>query len=174
MNKPIDLPQLISKLQYADNRYSRLSKKLQAFYFGIVPIYLLVIIIDIIRGAEMEKIASGILYLISLLIFGLLFRKYYKTYRDVDYSLPTIVMLKNAVIRYSPFQKKIAGALVAACFAGAGLYFRTPLNEKPFETLIGFIIAIILAIGVGLIIWNFKYKPLRDAAMDLIKEIEGE
>ena len=43
-----------------------------------------------------------------------------------------------------------------------------------FHTQIVIGSALMIGIVVGLILWFIKYKPIRDEALQLIREIEGE
>lgn len=92
----------------------------------------------------------------------------------MDYSLPTLKMLERDVVRYTPFNNKFGVTMMAIGFIGGGLYFRSPTGENSLGILITFMVVILLAGGIGLLIWWNKYKPLRDDALEIIKRIKGE
>ena len=41
-----------------------------------------------------------------------IFNKYHKEYNNVDYALPTLLMLKKAAYRYYPFRNETKWAIV--------------------------------------------------------------
>ncbi len=174
MHKDYDLQNLMSRLKKSDEHYSQLSKRLQIFYFILVPVYLLMLGRDIATGSETYDIIGSLLFLSGMVVFALIFRSFSKSYRDVDYSLPTLQMLEKAVVRYTPFNNKFGAVMMAVAFIGGGLYFRSPSGESPLGILITFGIALLLAMCVGLAIWWKKYKPLRDDALEIIKKINED
>jgi hypothetical protein len=46
-------------------------------------------------------------------------------------------------------------------------------NTSVLEINLIFALAIIMGLSIGLILWYFKYKPLRDDALSLLSEIES-
>lgn len=125
------------------------------------------------ESKSINDIYSGIFLILSFIIFALTFRKYYKEYKHVDYSLPTLEMLKKAVYRYQPFQKSAMWMFAGLVLMDIGLtYDWLDENTSLLHTQIIFVGGIVLGFIIGLIIWYFKYKPLRDGARKLIREIE--
>lgn len=174
-NNPISgIDQLTHKLKQADQKYSRLSKGMQIIYWVLVLVYLIMVIHHAILGGSPAFTISGVFILAAMLIFSLLFRHFYKEYKHVDYSLPTLVMLKKAVYRYQPFQNKTLWALLAVVFINIGLSLGSSNIDDFIGLQITFRIFMGLAIGVGLLHWYYRYKPLRDAALRMIKEIEEQ
>lgn len=174
MHKDYDLQNLMSRLKKSDEHYSQLSKRLQIFYFILVPVYLLMLGRDIATGSETHEIIGSLFFLSGMVVFALIFRSFSKSYRDVDYSLPTLQMLEKAVVRYTPFYNKFGAAMLAIAFVGGGLFFRSPSGESPWGILIAFGVALLMGMGVGLAIWWVKYKPLRDDALEIIKKIKED
>ena len=117
---------------------------------------------------------SGLCYVASFFIFAIFFGKFHKEYKYVDYSLPTLKMLKNAAYRYKPFQLKKIWILFAVLFMDGGLSMNTSLDFSVLNIQIYFLGSMLVAALIGLLLWYFKYKPLRDNALRLIAEIEGE
>ena len=106
------------------------------------------------------------------MIFALFFGKYYEEYKYVDYSLPTIQMLKQAAYRYQPFQNRQVWIVLALIFIDLALTFDWMETTPVWEIQATFIGLITFSILIGIIIWYFKYKPLRDDALRLISELE--
>lgn len=162
----------IENMKNADSRYAQIVKAVQVIYYVIIPVYLIMMVVQIFSNASVYVIAGSGCFLISLTIFALLLRNYYKEYNSVDYALPTLLMLKKAAKRYQPFPLKSLWALLAIIIMAAGL----ALNNMEFDTLrviLSFVGIMILSVIGGLIWWYSKYKPLRDGARKLIREIEN-
>lgn len=172
-NNDINLTEFTNKLKKADDKYANLSKSMQIIYWVLVPIYMLMIIAHIVDGSPWEDAMGSACYMFAMLIFALMFRHYHKEYKYVDYSQPTLVMLKNAAYRYKPFQLKLIWLILAMIFVDAGLVFNTSLGFEFMWIQIFFIGTMAIAITIGLLVWRVKYKPIRDAALELIKELTG-
>lgn len=168
---PIDLSNLTGKLKSEDIRYSNIAKKFQIVYWILIPVYSILVIRHITGGSTMNEILGAICFLLAMLTFAIIFNRFHKEYNNVDYSLPTLLMLKQAVKRYKPFQLKSFWALLAATFVDAGLVLNRPAGENIVEIQLVFLGALIFAVVVGLIIWSKRYKPLRDDALKLIDEL---
>lgn len=169
-----NLSQMVKRLKTADTKYASIVKGVQIIYWIIIPMYLILIGIDIYKKDPINEILGSSGMLLGMLIFVFLMRYYSKTYSKVDYSLPTLLMLKQAAYRYQPFQWQAIWALMALVLIDAGLVFRDQATLNFWQTQIWFVPVIIVSIIGGLIWWYVRYKPLRDGALALIKEIEGE
>lgn len=170
----IDLGQLIRKLQKEDNNYSILCKVLKTFYWVLIPIYTLMTTATYIDTKEINDLFSGFFLVASFLMFALIMGNYQKEYQNADYSLPTLVMLKKAAVRYKPIRPKGLFALVAFFMMDAGFILSSNFkwNTITHQSIVFGVL--ILALIIGFIIWYYKYKPLRDHALAIIAEIEGE
>jgi predicted benzoate:H+ symporter BenE len=174
-NNPISgIDQLTHKLKQEDERYSRLSKGLQIVYWVLAPVYLIMILRHATEGSSFNDTISGVFFLVAMVIFALFFRNYYKEYKNVDYSLPTLIVLKKAAYRYQPFQLKTIWILMAIICINVGLSLKAVDHTDLFWIQITFWGLMLISIGIGLVYWYFRYKPLRDAALKMIKEIEEQ
>ncbi|MDE5420585.1 hypothetical protein L3073_00010 [Ancylomarina sp. DW003] len=173
-NNHINLDQLVSKLQKEDNQYAKLCKGIQIIYWIFIPFYTIMAIRHYLDSGEMSDLIGGLLYVGGFLIIAIFFGNYHKAYKYVDYSLPTLKMLKNAAYRYKPFQLKSIWVLIAILLIDTGLIIQSKIDDSFGDEQIFFFGAIFTGLAIGLIIWYFKYKPLRDNALRLIDEIEGE
>ncbi len=170
----MNLDQFIAKLKNKDTYYARTIKRFQIIYWILIPVYSILVIIDLINTGDVQQLIGGICFVVSFLIFAFTFRKFYKEYRYQDYSLPTIKMLKNAAYRYKPFQLKTLWLFIAILFMDVGLCLNSSISFSILKIQIFFIGSIIVAIIIGLVFWRIKYKPLRDNALHLVAEIEGK
>lgn len=171
-NTETNFAQLVSKLKTEDINYSRISRAIQIMYWILIPVFAIMTFREYSETGNINELLSGAFFILAFLIFALFFGKYYEEYKYVDYSLPTIQMLKRAAYRYQPFQKRQVWIILALILIDLALTFdwmdSTPVMEIQF-TFIGLMFFSVL---VGLIIWYFKYKPLRDDALRLISELE--
>lgn len=169
----INLASLTGKLQTEDKRYSNIAKRMQVMYWILIPVYMVFIIRHIQDGSSTMQILGGVCFLFAMLTFAIIFNKFKKEYSKVDYSLPTLLMLKQAVKRYKPFQLKTYWALLAVALVDAGLVFNSPEGERKWFIQLVFIGGIVIAILVGLLIWRKRYKPLKDEALKLIEQLSN-
>jgi H+/gluconate symporter-like permease len=173
-NEKINLDQLVSKLKTEDTRYARIVKGFQVVYWIFIPLYSLLTILTYVETGNIKDLIGGMCYVISFLIFALVFGKFYKKYKYVDYSLSTIEMLKEAADRYKPFKFKTLWIVIGLLFIDAGLCLNSSLNFPVLKVQVSYLGLLIVAVIIGLIIWAIKYKPLRDNALSLVAEIEGD
>ncbi|WP_439183588.1 hypothetical protein [Carboxylicivirga taeanensis] len=167
------LTSLIKQLKTKDAHYAGISKGLQILYWVLCPFYLLIIAIHIVEGSSYKEIISTLCFLTAMISFAFLFRKYQKEYSEVDYSQPTLLMLKNAVNRYQLFWLRTLGIIPGILLVDIGLTLNAANCTNALLTQLIFLGAIGIALTTGAI-WAYKqYKPLRDQAQALIDEIES-
>lgn len=169
-----NLSSLVDRLKSEDSRYATLSRVIQVVYWIFIPLYMFLGIRHYLGSGEVSQLIGSACMVVAFLIFALFFGKYYKEYKYVDYSLPTLTMLKKAVYRYQPFQGRMIWGAAAIVLMNVGLTMRQNDVELRIGIQLVFWSTVILALMVGLFIWFIKYKPLRDDALRLIAEIEGD
>lgn len=167
-----DFAQLVSKLKTEDTNYAWISRAIQIMYWIFIPVFAFLTFREYSETGNSNELISGAFFILAFLIFALFFGKYYEEYKYVDYSLPTIQMLKKAAYRYQPFQQRQVWILLALILVDLALTFDWMDSTPLIEIQITFVGLIAFSLLVGLIIWYFKYKPLRDEALSLINEIE--
>ena len=114
---------LILKLKNEDARNLRISKNFQWIYWILIPIYAGFFILNPDDELNLLSRISGACYVVSFIIFAFIFRKSVKEYKAIDYSLPTLEMMKQAVKRYHLWQPRLLWALLSVLFIDAGLIF---------------------------------------------------
>jgi len=173
-NDNINLEQLVGKLQKEDLRYSNICKGLKLIYWILIPIYTILAIDTYLETNFITDLFAGLLFVSAFVIFALIMGKFQKEYNTVDYSLPTLMMLKKAALRYKPFKPESYGAFAAFFIMDAGFCLSSQYGTRIIN-LQHYVVALFLAsVVIGLLIWYVRYKPLRDNAQRLIAEIEGE
>ncbi|MBE0650418.1 MAG: hypothetical protein IH595_06225 [Bacteroidales bacterium] len=169
----LPLEQLVSKLKDEDIKYSKLSKSLLYIYVVLIGFYAIATLLLFIFERHSNQFYGAICYLVSFIIFAILFRQYYKEYKSVDYSLPTIQMLKQAAYRYKPFQWRLLWLLLVIGIIDAGFTLTVDFHFSFWTTQMFILGVFALAFVIGIIYWRVRYKPLRDNVLHLIKEIES-
>nr|WP_321409723.1 hypothetical protein [uncultured Carboxylicivirga sp.] len=183
-NAEVNLNELTSRLKKEDMRNKNLTKRFKIFYFVFGILYALVYIFEYFFNESdpmgSTDIISGTCYVLAWLIFALLFRKANKDYSQVDYSLPTILMLQKAVKRYKLFQPRLIIAIGAALLIDIASSLRKvemPITKEVINDIvlfqIIFVSAIMIGVVAGIIIWHNRQKPIRDNALALIEELEN-
>jgi len=169
----LSLEQLMVKLKTEDANYAAITKRFQYIYVVFVVFYAIITTLIFIFERDLNMLLSGVSFMVSFIILALIFRKYYKNYSFVDYSLPTLLMLKKAAARYRLFDVRALWLLVASGFIDVAL----TLNLMPRVSLWIiqlFVLGVILvSVVIGMIRWWYKYKPLLDNVRHLISEIEA-
>ena len=174
------LETLISNLRNEDMRNLRLMKQMQQFMWAVALLYLLMTILELSFSNSWHKPFGGLLVMISFLIFAFFFRIYHREYKLIDYGLPTIEMLAKAAKRYQIFQWRALTILIPLAIEDIGLcfflydFFNIPDPLSRF-LLAQFYFALAITIGfiIGYAIWYVRQKPLRDRALELIRELES-
>jgi len=175
----LDIDGLIPGLQKEDRRNVRVMRNFQWLMWILIPIYFGLLVVNPDKDLTWSYRAGGACYVLAFLAFALIFRIYIKEYKTVDYGLPTTVMLKKAIERYRLFHPKKLFVLIPVALVDAGLIFFSLNDDKSGDSLSILTFQILywgimsLGTGVGIWIWHRRQKPLRDAARELLREIES-
>jgi drug/metabolite transporter (DMT)-like permease len=172
-NHDLNITNLISSLKKKDTNYSKLSKNFKYVYYALVPVYIILTVLELSEEYNIYILVKGVCFTLAMGIFAVIFTIFQKKYGNVDYSEPTLTMLKKAADRYKIFKKHTWWALLSVLLIDLAMAFEPHLDESYWEFQVIFLGAIVIAFGIGVAIWFKKYKPLRDAALKLIKEIEA-
>ena len=168
-----NLSKLTGKLKKEDRQYATIVKAVQIFYWIYIPVFVVRTIRYYSDSHNINNIISGVALILGFLVIALSFRKYYKDYRYVDYSLPTLEMLKKAASRYQPAQKRVMSIIPGLILMDIGLTFEwIGEGRSVLYSQVIFLGAILFGAIIGFVLWYFKYKPLRDKILDLVREIE--
>ncbi len=169
----MDTEQLTLKLKNEASNYANIYKVILILYWVLIPPYALLTVYHYTKTLAVEELVGGSAYILCFVIFILLFRRYFKEYKYVDYSQPTVQMLKMAARRYQLFQRNSIWAVFAVLLMDVGLTLDWLEEGMSFLTsqldFGGVMLGALLAAGI---IWYIRYKPLRDETLHMIKEIE--
>lgn len=174
------MDQLINKLKKEDRRNYVISKRFQVLYWIMTPLYFALLVINPDPDLTLNERLEGTFFVLSFISFALIFRHMKKSYGEIDYSLPLVVMLEQAVKRYKFWQLKTGLAFIPMILMSIGLgiayYDRVKIADPVLRIVVieGVIWGVfILAFLVGVAIWYVKQKPLRDRALQMLCELHS-
>lgn len=180
-NHLLDINGLIPGLQKEDRRNERIMRNFQWLMWIMIPVYFGLLVVNPDKDLIWSDRVGGFIYVLAFLLIGLLMRHYYKEYKAVDYSLPTTEMLRKAIKRYKLLRPQKLYMLIPVLLIDVGYVFLSLNHFKDVDYLYRVLIyqavylgAIIIGAGIGVLIWRKRQKPLRDAARELLREIESE
>ena len=180
INPFTDTEQFITGLKKEDTRNLRLTRRFQWIMWAFVLLYGTFFLIIPAKDIILTQRLGGLSDALAFAVFALVFRKLYLDYRSVDYGVSTVEMLKQTIIRYHIFHRKILLIIPPILLVDLGtvlLKYDPAKAENLSSIIVESQILLFSALGVGLIIgyfiWRKRQKPLRDAAKAMLKEIES-
>ncbi|OFX89960.1 MAG: hypothetical protein A2W99_08645 [Bacteroidetes bacterium GWF2_33_16] len=178
-NNFIDMDALLLNLKNEDSRNLKLMKNFKWLYFGMIIFYTLLIIVNPDPELELHHRISGLCYVLSFVFFWLIFRKYHKEFGQIDYSQPSSEMLAKAADRYKMKVKNFLILIPSLVLMDIGLtisftYRLTSLEMMHKILLIQAIFIPVMLISgfIGYLIWRKRQKPLRDGALQMLKDLK--
>ena len=173
-----DLEQFVKGLKKEDSYSLGLTKSFKMIMWVLAPLYFLIFVLGmIIDHPEIDKFGF-LFFSLGFLAFALLFNSLYNEYKSIDYGVSTIEMLRNVVNRYSLWQTKTYLTIIPSLLCAIGFSFSAqkgfPFEDQTMRILVGFgsILFVLCCSGfVGYLIWRKRQKPLRDKALELIREM---
>jgi len=177
----VDLAKLTFSVKNEDAKNLRITRSFLWLYIIMILVYSWLMVFDPDKDITIIQRVSGLFYVASMVAFALIFRKGYKEYKNIDYTLPIIDMLKNAANRYRLKTRKFVELSIPILLMDVGLtlsFYHRMMPESPiFRVLLiqaFYIPTMTLAGFIGYLKWHRKQKPLSDNALKLIEELEGE
>ncbi|MDR2926980.1 MAG: hypothetical protein LBV41_02075 [Cytophagaceae bacterium] len=169
-----DLTNLVSRLKKEDSRYSFFYNVLRRFYLIIISMLAILFTINVLLNEQhtIAETVGKVCMLASLLIFALLMNRYYRLLKSIDYSQRTLAMLKAAARRYRLFNADILWCIPALLLLDTYFYTKPWLSSYFLLFQIFFWGIMAVSFVTGVIIWYKRLKPLRDAALQMIAEME--
>ncbi|NVO10077.1 MAG: hypothetical protein HXX16_08970 [Bacteroidales bacterium] len=177
----INLESLINRVKDEDARNLRISRSFQWTYIAIIFLYVALILLESKEEFYSTRTISNVFFILSFIAFSLIFRNGYKEFKSIDYSLPVIEMLRKTAKRYSLSAKKYLTLSIPIILMDVGLTISVYERLQPIDPLsrvlviqVVYIPVMVISALIGLLVWRKKQKPLRDNALKLIEELEGE
>jgi hypothetical protein len=177
-NNFIDMENLLLQLKNEDKRTLRIMKNFKWMFFVMIFVYTMLMIVNPDPDLKLHQRISGVFYVLSFIYFAFLFRKYNNEFGNIDYSVTTTEMLKQAAERYKLTFTRYFYTLPPILFIDAGLtislYYGWTSIQPINRVLIiqAFFIPIMLISGfIGYIIWQKRQKPLYKGALNMLEKL---
>lgn len=175
----MDLNTLMNRMKAEDSRNLRISRSFQWIYWIMIPLYSGLLIFSTDGELNHLNRLSGLFYVLSFIVFLIIFRKNTKEFKQIDYSLPTKVMMQKAANRYQILTGRLLLVILALLLMDVGvtLKFYQELTMESGIIRVLWVQAIYIpvmttALLIGIQVWRVKQKPIRDQALAIVKELE--
>lgn len=208
-----DLNSFINKLQKEDKVLEQIYKLIKIAYIVLIVVYIPILYSEFKDGGTISIVKISCIFL-GFITFLILSGYMQKKQKSLDYSIPTLQLLKNTVKRYRLFSERDIVGIIGFSLIMFGLI----INEKRYlayqkfmasETTFGtywdnfwnalqhleisslskfgsehqfIIFSILLAVAVllyilsilmGYFLWRSRFKPIRNNALSLLRELEN-
>jgi hypothetical protein len=176
-----ELKPLIEKLKKEDIRYRGIYKRFLWIFYIMIILYAAFFILNPGKELTLTDRISVACFVLAFIVFAILFRGYYREFKQIDYSLPVSMMLRNAVKRYRLKLTRSFFLFIPILLIDAGVSitnFPRFTNLTPWERigLVQLVYIPLMMAGalIGILIWYKRHKPIRDEANRLINELESQ
>ena len=171
---------LLNKLKKEDKFLLRLYKGVQILYWVLIPVYAVLFVFFPDDEMTLTQRFGGACFVVSFVIFVIIFRQRIKEQKSIDYSLPSVQMLEQAAERYKVWKPEIKWALLAVIIVDVGMVLMDAGEMNSHSLWRGileiqylYLPMIVVGVLVGIFWWYKKHKPLRDHALKLLEELKS-
>jgi len=178
-NNFFDIETLVTGLKKEDERNLKMTRNFRWFLVVIAVFYTLLLVVNPDPELMTHHRISGLCYVTAFAVFAVIYTKIYNEYRGVDYSLTTADMLLQAAGRYRFGSWRYIWMLPSLVLLDAGIsisFFHRWISVEPLNRVLivqaFFIPLMAISAFIGYLIWRRKQKPLRDSALNLLKELK--
>lgn len=165
-----NLPQFILKMKKQDKLFENIFKVLKILYLILIAVGAILIFVKMFNNTPYIATLKEAGLLLSSIIFYFYLKKRHNEYKELDYSQPTYLVLKSIVKRYSSFEYFDLWALAAITIVGISLSLDSRFSFLVYQ--LGYWTMMLISILGGLTYRFIKIKPLKDRALQLLKELE--
>lgn len=176
----VNLESFTGQLKKEDERNLQLSKAFFWIYLGFIGLYSILIVVSMFYHRGFYRLFSEIFFILTFVSFIFIFRYNLKIFKNIDYSLPLAEMLKGVVKRYQLRLNYLSVLLAPILLLDAGLtltFYEDLLPVSPLDRVlmvqVFYVPVMLFSTLIGVLIWRRNQKPLRDRAIELLKELEG-
>jgi hypothetical protein len=177
-NNLIDMDTLLANLKNEDKRTLRTMKNMRWLYFAMIIVYTLLMVVNPDPELQIHHRISGLCYVLSFAMFALIFQKYNKEFSSIDYSLSSSEMFTKAAERYNLNFKRYLLVIPPLLLIDAGLTISEHYRWTTLDPAVSILLTQAIYLGViligwfiGYLIWRKRQKPLRDGALQILKEL---
>jgi hypothetical protein len=180
-NHPIDLDNLINRTQKEDARNRKLMKAVFILYVICTVLYSILLLFNPDPDLTLFHRLGGLCYVAAFLIGAIYFRREYKIYKKLDYTLPLLQLLERTEKRYRFFSRKWIPIIVVVVLIDLGISLTQHARDYPFikevadDVLIiqaGYWILMFIAGFLGYLLWKKRSYPIWKDSKTLLKELQ--
>ncbi len=169
-----NMDEFTHKLRNEDKRNHMITKNMKWVMLVFTVLYSGIGLLD---SDSLMRVRIGYLFAaLGFALFAIIMWKLNKEYRSVDYGVPLFEMLTQVVVRYKLFHKKVVWSIAPVLCIDIGMVLMTLEGENIFRNIIlqQALIFGTFSIGltIGTMIWRKRQKPLRDAALEMLAELQ--
>lgn len=175
-NKDIKIESLITDLKSKDRWVYNMF--VMVFVIFILALTATSIVFAIEEQYDIYNTSTFLVYLLGIAAMGYFGFQIASEYKDVDYGIPTVLMLEGAVRRYQLLHPKSGALLASILFLNLSqvigcLKFRNDPDfiQRIINSQIPLFVGGIIGFAIGITIWATKQKPLKDRAQKLLNEL---
>lgn len=179
-NSFVDIDALVFGLEKEDYRNLKMTRNFRWFLVVMAVLYTLLMVVNPDPELKMHHRFSGLCYVAAFTLFAVVFARYNKEFRNVDYSLTSVEMLQQAAKRYKFLSWRYIWMLPSLLLIDAGIsvtYFHKWILVEPLNRVLlvqaVFIPLMAISVFIGYLIWRKRQKPLHDSALALLQELQG-
>lgn len=178
-----DYDRLMQVIRNKDERFKGINRRFSILMFVMVFIYLALLVVNPDPELDWKYRVSGGFYVLAFMVGAYLFRKEYVSIRKVDYTMPVVNVLQDALNRYRIFKPSFYKFLVVPVLINLGVMFGGSLRYMPSDWTIdkkvlifqlGYWILMLLAFFVGYFIWLKDTKPSYKKIKEMLTELTSE
>jgi hypothetical protein len=180
-NHTIDVDNLINRTQKEDQRNQKLMKGVFILYVICTVLYSILLLFNPDPDLTLFNRLGGLCYVMAFLIGAIYFRREYKIYKNMDYTLPLLQLLERTEKRYRFFSRKWIPIIIVVVLIDMGISLSlTGRNhlwaQDPIEKLLiiqAVYWLIIFTSGfVGYLIWKKRSYPIWKDSKTLLSELK--
>jgi hypothetical protein len=175
-----DMDRFVSNLHNEDKMNLKLSWIIQILVWAVVLLYSIKFLFFPKEGIIITERFGGFLILLSFVSFSLILCNLNKKYKSIDYGVSVVEMLTQATKRYKLIATEELQSIVPLLLMDLGVTMMLYNPESSISNIQYllmsqslFILCTGIVLGIAVLIWRKRQKPLRDAALAMLKEIES-
>lgn len=177
--KSYDIDIHLNQIKEEDLRNYRMTRNFKWFLYVMIIFYALLMVVNPDPELKWNQRISGLCYVMAFALLAELFRRYNKDFREIDYSVTVAEMFEKAARRYQFGMRRMLQVIPSVLLIDAGLSISGYSQLMSFDFLTrvlivqAFYIPVMLLAGItGYLVWKIRQKPLRDKALEILKELK--
>lgn len=176
----IDMESFIGKLKEEDKSYLLIVQTFKWVYLFLTGLYFLIYFAFPFRDSTSLQKLSDLLFILAFAFLFIIFSRYYRMFRKLDYSVSLSEMLSKVIKRYrlsiATFIEASVPLLLIDLSITLNIYHDLTWMSPVSRVLVvqAFLIPLFVGAGyIGYLVWKKKQKPLVDNAKEMLKDLNA-